>query len=145
MRSTFLPSLLIGLSAHAAAGDTVVAARTVRAQSVLEQADLAVVPGDVPGAISAIEEAVGLEAQVMLYAGRPVSAGDIGPPAIVERNQIVSLVYSRGGLVITADARALGRAASGDLLRVMNLASKTTLSGVVAPDGTVHVGGMPPQ
>lgn len=132
-------AVLAGLPA---AADTVVAARTIRAQSILTADDVAVVDGERPGTFVAIDEVVGLEARVMLYSGRAISTADIGPAAIVERNQIVSLIYNNGGLTITADARALGRAGPGDMLRVMNLSSKTTVSGVVAPDGSVHVGGI---
>lgn len=129
--------------ANPASADTVVATRTIRAQTLLTAADLAVVEGTHPGAITTIDEAIGLEARVMLYAGRPISRSDIGPAAIITRNQIVPLVYSQGGLSITAEGRALDRAAVGDFVRVMNLSSRTTVSGVVAPGGAIHVGGTP--
>ena len=70
----------------------------------------------------------------------PLRPEDLGAPALVERNQIVSLVYRSGGLVILADGRALARGAEGDVIRVMNLASKTTVSGRVGPDGRILVG-----
>lgn len=129
--------------AYPASADTVVATRAIRAQTLLTAADLAVVKGDHPGAITSIDDAIGLEARVMLYAGRPISRSDIGPAAIIARNQIVPLVYSQRGLSITAEGRALDRAAAGDFVRVMNLSSRTTVSGVVAPDGAIHVGGTP--
>ncbi len=125
-----------------ASAETVVAARTIRAQTILSASDLAMIEGNVPGAIATIDEAVGLEARVMLYTGRPISQADIGPAAIIDRNQIVSLVYNQGGLTISADGRAMSRASVGDVVRVMNLSSRTTVSGVVAPDGSIHVGGI---
>ncbi len=138
--------LLIALSLCAvplsALADTLVAARTIRAQTILSAADLALIANDVPGALGTIEDAVGLEAKVMLYSGRPISDADIGPAAVVERNAVVILVFHQGGLSITADGRALDRAAPGEVLRVMNLSSKTIVSGTVAPDGTIHVGGL---
>ena len=36
-------------------------------------------------------------------------------------------------------ARALARGGGGDRIRVMNIASRSTVSGVIAPDGTVTV------
>lgn len=125
-----------------ASAETVVAARTIRAQTILSASDLAMIEGNVPGAIATIDEAVGLEARVMLYTGRPISKADIGPAAIIDRNQIVPLVYNHGGLTISADGRAMSRASVGDVVRVMNLSSRTTVSGVVAPDGSIHVGGI---
>lgn len=124
-----------------AAADTVVAARTIRSHQVLALEDLRLVEGTAPGSFTAREDLVGLEARVVLYPGRPIRSGDVGPAAIIERNQIVTLLYRRGTLTIAADARALGRAGIGDRLRVMNLASRSTVTGVVLNDGTVRVGG----
>lgn len=138
MRRAFLTLLALGLAGQAAA-DTVVAARTIRSQSLLGPDDLALVGGDTPGALSSLDDALGMEARVNLYAGRPIRAGEIGPPAIVERNQIVRLVYAQGGLNIQAEGRSLGRAGVGDSVRVMNLASRQTVSGRVAEDGSIRV------
>jgi flagella basal body P-ring formation protein FlgA len=68
-------------------------------------------------------------------------ADHIGPPALIARNQIVTLFYHSGPLVIAAEGRALGRAGPGDALRVMNLSSRSTVTGFVRPDGTVLVSG----
>ncbi|MDJ0825805.1 MAG: flagellar basal body P-ring formation chaperone FlgA [Rhodobacter sp.] len=133
--------LLVALWPAVAWADTVIAARTVRSQAILTAGDLALIDKTIPGALTDIADAVGLEARVVLYAGRPVRAGDVGPAAIIERNQIVTLLFRRGGLSIAAEARALGRAGVGDVLRVMNLASRSTVTGIVRSDGTVTVGG----
>lgn len=123
--------------------ETLVASRNIRAQTILTYDDVVASAGDTPGALIAPEEAIGLEARVTLYAGRPIMAGDVGPAAIIERNQIIKLIYKVGGLNITADARSLGRGGPGDFIRVMNLTSKSTVSGIVAADGSVHVGNLP--
>lgn len=119
--------------------DTVVPTRTIRAQAILTAADVQLIAGDVPGTYVALDEVVGQEARVVLYAGRPIRIEDVGPPAIVERNQIVVLVYARGGLTIATEGRALARAGVGDRLRVMNLGSRATVTGLVLADGTVSV------
>lgn len=143
MRFLSVITVIVLLMSNAVAADTIVAARTIRAQTILTPSDILRIQGDVPGALISPEEAIGLEARVVLYSGRPIMAGDVGPAAIIERNQIVKLVYKIGTLSISADARALGRAGPGDLLRVMNLTSKSTVSGLVAPDGSVYVSGLP--
>lgn len=124
-----------------AAAESLVAARTIRSMSVIEPEDLTLVDRNVPGALSDPQDALGQEARVMLYAGRPIRARDIGPPALVGRNQLVELVFERGGLLILTDGRALDRAAAGERVRVMNLTSKTTVSGIVLASGAVLVGG----
>jgi flagella basal body P-ring formation protein FlgA len=123
--------------------DTVIAAGTIRGQSLIMPTDVALVDGDTPGALSAVEDAIGMEAAVNLYAGRPIRPGDLRPPAIVERNALVTLRYDHGGLVVVTDGRALDRAARGDVLRVLNLTSRTTVTAVAAAPGLVIVGPLP--
>ena len=131
--------ILLALTAPVQA-ETLVAARTVRAQSIITAADLAVIDASVTGMFSDPNEVIGLEARTILYEGRPIKPGDVGPAAIVDRNSIVVLVFQSGGLTITAEGRSMGRAGPGDQLRVMNLGSRTTVTGIVAPDGRVVVG-----
>jgi len=138
MLRAFMIALAFAGPVHA---ETLVAARTVRAQTILTDADLAVVKRVIPGMLQSVSDAVGQEARVSLYAGRPIRPDDIGPPAIIDRNQVVTLLYKRGSLTIAADARSLGRAGVGDLIRVMNLSSRSTVSGIVQSNGSVVVGG----
>ena len=102
--------------------------------------DLALAEESVPGAVASIEEAVGQEAKVALYPGRAILASQIGAPALVERNAVVRMSYVEGPLHIVTDGRALDRGAAGEPVRVMNLASKQTVTGTVAADGSVEVG-----
>ena len=127
------------LMAAPAAADTVLAARTIRAQTLISPQDLVVKDVDVIGAISDPALIAGQEARVALYAGRPIRPGDVGPPALVERNQIISLVYDQSGFSITAEGRSLSRAGPGETVRVMNLSSRITVSGQVMSDGRVLV------
>lgn len=132
--------IILSLLASSAIGDTVVAARTVRSHAIIGPKDVLIKDIIVDGAFDRAEDVIGQEARVSLYAGRPIKFGDIGPAAIIDRNQIVMLVFKRGGLSIATDARALGRGGVGDLIRVMNLTSRTTVSGIIGADGTVTVG-----
>jgi flagella basal body P-ring formation protein FlgA len=131
--------LLLALAAPASA-ESLVATRTIRAKSLIAPEDLALVSADLPGALSDPAQAVGLEARVSIYAGKPVRPGDIGPPTLVERNQLVTLVFVSGGLAISTEGRALGRGSEGDEVRVMNLGSRNTVTGRIGPDGAVYVG-----
>lgn len=119
--------------------EVVVAARTLRAQTVIGADDVGLAVGDVPGALISLGEAIGQETRTAIYAGRAIRIDDVGPPAVIERNQIVSLVYRRGTLSIFAEGRALGRGGVGDSLRAVNIASRTTVTGTVAVDGTLIV------
>lgn len=131
----------LGVGMPAIAADTLVAARTIRAAEVIGPQDVTLAQGEAAGALSDPGVAIGQEARVALYAGRPIRPGDIGPPAIVERNEEITLVFRQGGLAISAAGRALGRGGEGDVVRAMNLASRKTVSGVIGPQGAVHVSG----
>ena len=139
-REIWLLIVVLLMLATGARAEMLVAARTIRAQALIAPTDLAWAEGTMPDAFADPADVLGQEARVAIYAGRPILAGDIGPPALVERNQSVTLVYSRGGLTILAEGRSLGRGGAGDSLRAMNLASRTTITGRIAADGTVHVG-----
>ena len=130
---------LLILAGAPAAAESLVAARTIPARAIVSASDLLRTPDRLPGAIHAPAEAVGLEARVTIYAGRPIHAGDLGPPALVERNEIVMLVYDDGPLSILTEGRALDRAALGERVRVMNLGSKNTVTGTVAAPGRISV------
>lgn len=136
-------AVILALCAAPAAAETLVPLRTIRAQQIVGPADLGLIDETVPGALTLPDEAIGQEARRTLYAGRPIRAEDLGPPAIVERNAIVSLAYSRAGLRILTEGRALARGGAGDVIRVMNLASKSTVTGRIAADGSVIVGPSP--
>lgn len=138
MRWVCLIPLLVALPAQA---DMLVAARTLRAQTIVTGADLILRDGPDTG-LSDPAQVIGLETRVTVYAGRPLRPGDVGPPAIVERNQIVPLVYDSAILHIETEARALARAGAGELIRVLNLSSRNPVTGRVQPDGSVLVEGM---
>jgi flagellar basal body P-ring formation protein FlgA len=132
--------LLILMLATPVSAESVVATRTIRAKALIAPEDLTLVSAELPGALSDPEAAVGQEARVAIYAGKPVRPGDLGPPTLVDRNQLVRLVYVTGGLAISTEGRALGRGSDGDEIRVMNLGSRNTVSGRIGPDGAVYVG-----
>ena len=138
MRRWFLAFVLALAAAAPAWADAVIATRTIPARTILARADLALQSGKAPQA-QQLAALLGQEARVTLYAGRPVRAADLGPPAVVRRNQIVPLVFSAGGVRITAAGRALDRAGAGEVIRVMNLTSRATLFGQVLADGRIRV------
>ncbi|MEO1677486.1 MAG: flagellar basal body P-ring formation chaperone FlgA [Pseudomonadota bacterium] len=132
--------LSLAVPALPATAETLVAAGTIRAQTILTSAHIAVIREAVPGALSDPAQALGQETRVILYAGRPIRPTDLGPPAVIDRNQIVRLVYRQRGLAIVAEGRALDRAGAGERVRVLNIASRATVTGTVAPEGHIVVG-----
>ena len=100
--------------------EILVPVRTIRAKEIISADDVIWKSVILDGAIADLTDVVGQEARVALYPGRPIRRGDVGPPAIIDRNDVVVLVFAKGGLRIMAEGRSLGRGAAGDLIRVMN-------------------------
>lgn len=129
----------LALGAMPAMADTVVPTRTIRAHSVISDGDVTLSASQAENGYARLADVVGQEARVVLYPGRAIRIDDIGPPAIVSRNQVVQIEFSGRGLLISTEGRALERGAAGDRVRIMNLSSRATLFGQVQPDGTIQV------
>ncbi|MCU0826858.1 MAG: flagellar basal body P-ring formation protein FlgA [Tabrizicola sp.] len=132
--------LILLLAAQPALAESLVATRTIRAQTVIGPDDVTLVAAVVPGAATDLGQVLGLETRIAIYAGKPVQLSDLGPPTLIDRNQIVPLIYLSGSLAIATEGRALDRGAEGEVIRIMNLGSRTTVSGRIGPDGSVYVG-----
>ncbi|NHF73676.1 flagellar basal body P-ring formation chaperone FlgA [Paracoccus xiamenensis] len=127
-----LMATLMSANAHAA----VTAARDLPPGTIIGAADLAWIE-EVPGGIDDPALAIGMQARVAIYEGRPVVPGALRAPVLVSRNQIVRVAFDTGSLRIETEGRALSEGAAGDVVRVMNLASRNTISALVNPDGTL--------
>jgi flagella basal body P-ring formation protein FlgA len=101
--------------------------------------DLILRDQDVPGSVEIPTDIIGMEAKVAIYAGRPIRPRDVGYPAVVERNEIITLHYESSGLVISTEGRALGRAGPGEMIRVMNISSRSTVTALIGADGAGYV------
>lgn len=132
----FLILMLFGTSALA---DIVTPTRTLRPGALIGPSDLTIKGGLAQGAFDRISDVAGQEARVALYAGRPIPFDAIGPPALINRNQIVPLRFQTAGIVISTEGRALERGGVGDRVRIMNLSSRATLFGFVQSDGSIKV------
>lgn len=121
------------------AAESVIAARTLRAQHLISPEDLALSKETIPGAETDPQKIIGRETAKTIYATRPVRLSDTVPPAVVGRNQRVMLVFQNGSMRIEVEGRALARGSAGDRIEVMNLSSRATVSGVVKPDATIWI------
>ena len=130
---------LIWLLSSQAIADIVVPTRTIRAASIISDVDVTLAGGSLVNAFDRTSDVIGQEARTTLYAGRPVLLNDVGPPAVIARNQIVPLRFLGSGLVIMTEGRSLDRGGVGDRIRIMNLSSRSMLFGQIQADGVVQV------
>ena len=132
-----LTLLAWGGCASAAFAQVVAPTHTLRPGDLVSANDVQILETSLHGAFSDTSQVLGKEVQRVLYRGRPLQPGDIGAPALVERNEVVTLIYRTGTLSIVTEGRALGRGAAGDKLRVLNLTSRNTVIGRVTKAGQV--------
>lgn len=137
---TYLTVLIVLLWPALASAESLVATRLIRATDIIGPADIVMQATHIAGAATQPDHVIGLEARVAIYPGRPVRMADLGPAAVIERNEIVRMVYRNRGLMILSEGRALGRAGLGDPVTVMNLSSRQSVQAVASGYGLVEVG-----
>jgi flagella basal body P-ring formation protein FlgA len=130
---------LILLCASPAWADSVVATRSIPPGAVISAEDVTLVAMEIPDALNALKDAIGQIAPSGLNAGRVVQADQITPQLRVQRNAIVALTLRSGGLEIQTEGRALAEGGVGDVIDIMNLSSRTRISGRINSDGSVLV------
>ena len=116
--------------------DGLAASRTLPAGTIITAADLRAVDTDRPG-ITDPSQAIGLQTRITVYEGRPIQTTFLQPPKLVGRNQIVRLSFRRGALRIDAQGRTLSDGAAGEIIRVMNLESRSIIAALVEDDGSL--------
>lgn len=95
---------------------------------------------DKPGLAETRDALVGKVARSTLLPNVPVSSGGIREPFTVQQGQPAVVVFTAGGLVISATAVPLQAGSAGDIISLRNQDSGTTIRGRVHADGTVRVG-----
>ena len=68
-----------------------------------------------------------------------IRTADLVKPDLVQRDQNVVLVYEAPGIYLTMRGKALDNGTEGDVVNVMNVQSKRTLSGTVIGRGQVSI------
>jgi flagella basal body P-ring formation protein FlgA len=80
-----------------------------------------------------------MQSRKQLRAGQVLKIADLAKPDLVQRDQSVTLIYESTGLYLTIRGKALEGGTEGDVVSVMNLQSKRTVSGVVTGRSQVSV------
>jgi flagellar basal body P-ring formation protein FlgA len=112
---------------------------------VLKASDLTVVkrPKSDGPMITDAHVATGQAARHQLRAGQPLHDEDLMKPALVSRNDNVTIVYEAPGLTLTLRGQAQDGGALGDTISVQNVQSKRMVQGVITGPGRVTVTASP--
>lgn len=90
--------------------------------------------GDIP---QSADEILGKKLKTNLEAGSPIYLHDVEPLYLVKRGDRVRLYVNNGTVSVETVAKALDYGALGDIIRVINLDSRRTISAKVAGKGAV--------
>ena len=104
-------------------------------QLVLMKGDLAAMPN---GVLTDMAQAVGRSSTVSLQAGVPLRADLLRSKPVVQQGQLVHVVSSGNGFSVSAEARAIGTAADGQVVQVRTPAG-AILNGIARAGGLVEV------
>jgi flagellar basal body P-ring formation protein FlgA len=122
--------------------EAAVLARNVERNEVLKASDITVErrpKADVGADPANRARAVGMQARRQLRAGQAIRVADLAKPDLVQRDQTVTLIYEAAGLYLTIRGKALDGGTEGDVISVLNLQSKRTVSGTVIGRGQVSI------
>jgi len=122
--------------------EAAVLARGIERNEIIKASDLVVErrpKAEVGGDVASRDRAIGMQARKQLRAGQALKVADIAKPDLVQRDQNVTLTYEATGLYLTIRGKALENGTEGDVVSVLNLQSKRTVTGVVSGRGQVTV------
>ena len=85
------------------------------------------------------EFAVGMQMRRPARAGQALKSTDLAKPDLVQRDQNVTITFQTAGIYLTTRGKALDNGTDGDVVSVLNLQSKRTVTGRVTGRGQVSV------
>lgn len=125
------------------------AARTIDRGTVLKDADLIMerrprteIGRDI---ITKPGQAVGLAVRSNLQPGHPIRSAELMKPDLVQRNDMVTIIYEVPGVMLTIRGKAAEGGAEGDVINVLNEQSKRMLQGVIVGPGRVAINSGSPR
>lgn len=122
--------------------EAAVLARDVERNEVLKSSDVVIErrpKAAVGNDVATRNRAVGMQLRKPLHAGQALRTADLVKPDLVQRDQTVTLIYEAAGLYLTIRGKALEGGTEGDVVSVVNLQSKRTVSGTVIGRGQVSI------
>ena len=128
--------------------EVAVLTRNVERTDILKSADVAVERrprAEIGNDAASREQAVGMQMRRPIRAGQPLRAADLVKPDLVQRDQAVAIIFQTAGLYLTTRGKALDNGTEGDVVSVLNIQSKRTVTGTVTGRGQVTIQVATPQ
>jgi flagella basal body P-ring formation protein FlgA len=122
--------------------EAAVLTRNVERSDLLKSSDIVIerrTKAEVGGDAATREGALGMQLRRPMRSGQPLRVADLTKPDLVQRDQAVTVVFQAPGLYLTTRGKALDNGTEGDVVNVINLQSKRTVTGVVTGRGQVTI------
>jgi len=114
--------------------EAAVLTRNVERSDILKSGDVVTErrpKAEVGGDAAVRSRALGMQMRKQLRAGQAIKIADLAKPDLVQRDDNVTLIFESAGLYLTIRGKAMEAGTEGDVVNVINLQSKRTVSGVV--------------
>ena len=128
--------------------EVAVLTRSVERADILKSGDVAVERrprAEIGSDAAAREQAVGMQMRRPIRAGSALRVADLAKPDLVQRDQAVTVIFQTAGLYLTTRGKALDNGTEGDVVSVLNIQSKRTVTGTVTGRGQVTIQVATPQ
>jgi flagella basal body P-ring formation protein FlgA len=124
--------------------ETLAWAHSIQAGDLIQPEDLTyakvasfAVPGDAP---RDADQIIGKVARRPLRAGSVVATHDVSAPQVIKANDAVQVIYDTGGVRLVLGGKALGSAAVGEPVEIINPVSKKTIQAIASGADEAVVG-----
>jgi flagella basal body P-ring formation protein FlgA len=122
--------------------DAAVLTRNIDRNELLKSSDIVIerrTKAEIGNDAASREQSLGMQVRRSMRAGQPLRSADLVKPDLVQRDQSVTVIYDTPGLYLTTRGKALDNGTEGDVVSVLNLQSKRTLTGTVTGRGQVTI------
>ncbi|SNY94269.1 flagella basal body P-ring formation protein FlgA [Cohaesibacter sp. ES.047] len=123
---------------------TPVLTRNMRPGEIVTESDVIMTPLPLNKAQQAnpalMDEVIGKSATRTLRAGIIVNAAYFSEPEIINRSDVVSIIFKAGKLTLSMRGKALASGSKGDVISVQNTQTNKILRGEVTGPGIVQIG-----
>ncbi|MBR1778773.1 MAG: flagellar basal body P-ring formation protein FlgA [Alphaproteobacteria bacterium] len=85
------------------------------------------------------EDLIGKEVKRSIRSGQMILANDVRTQVMVTKGKMITLNFTKGGIMLSAQGKALENGGLGDTVRVMNVQSKSVVQGTVTGPETVSI------
>lgn len=85
------------------------------------------------------EKLIGMTPRRMAVAGKPIRSNEVSAPLLVERGDVVTILYHTGPVQLTTEGKAMQNGSNGEIIRVVNTDSSRSIEARITGDRTVTV------